>query len=418
VLKPISHRRSDMQKFGLSIIPLLFLGWWLSGSLAYAQRGRICGVIYTRDGETFEGPIRWDKNEAFWDDILDATKKREGRYREGRRRERYIEIFGLRISWEEKETEAEASSGIQFGYIKTLERRSRNRAVLELKNKQRITFYRSGTDIGPGVRGIIIWDPNEGEVELDWDDLELVEFSECEPEQIIRPEKRLYGRVETRRGDVFKGFITWDMDELFYSDILDGEQRRRTRKIPFKKIKAIERRSASSAWVTLRNGDRIRLSGTNDVDNDNRGIVVKDPNFGRVTIEWDDFQRVEFLDDGEKQLISYDEFEEPRPLYGVVYDEDGESYQGFIRWDDDETYTWERLDGEYRGVEVDVEFSQIAKIEKLSSHSVRVTLRNGNSFKLSGSNDVNDENKGIFIATEEGEEIELDWYDFDKVIFE
>ena len=406
-----------MKKILLPVICAVLLLLFLFNPTLYAQRGRICGVVHTRDGETFEGPIRWDRNEAFWDDILDATKKREGRHVEERRREKRISIFGLRISWDEEGTEIKASSGIQFGYIKTLERRSRNRAILELKNGESITFYGYGTDIGSGVREILIDDPREGEVELDWDDLDMVEFAECEPEQITKPQCRLYGEVETRRGDKFKGFITWDMDELFYSDILDGEEKRRTRKIPFKKIKAIVRRSSSSAWVYLRNGDRIRLSGTNDVDSGNRGIVVKDLNFGRVIVEWDDFDRLELLEEGEKYLMGYDEFDEIRPLYGVVYDEDGDSYEGFIRWDDDETYTWERLDGEYRDLEVNVEFSQIAQIEKISSRSCRVTTRNGNTFKLSGSNDVNDENKGIFVTTEDGDEIELDWYDFDKVIF-
>ena len=407
-----------MKKILLSVIcAVLLLLFFFSPNL-YAQRGRICGVVYTRDGETFEGPIRWDRNEAFWDDILDATKKHEGSHGEERRREKRISIFGLEIRWDEKGTdESKASSGIQFGYLKTLERRSRNRAILELKNGERITFYGSSSDVGSGVREILIEDPREGEVELDWDDLDMIEFAECDPDQIIKPEKRLYGEVETRRGDIFRGFITWDIDELFQSDILDGEERRRTRKIPFGKIKAIERRSSSSAWVYLRDGDRKRLSGTNDVDSGNRGIVVKDPQFGRVTIEWDDFDRLELLDGGEKYLVRYDEFEEIRPLYGIVYDEDGESYEGFIRWDDDETYTWELLDGKYRDLEVDVEFSQITKIEKISSRSCRVTTRNGNSFKLSGSNDVNDENKGIFVTTEDGEEIELDWYDFDRVIF-
>ena len=75
------------------------------------------------------------------------------------------------------------------------------------------------------------------------------------------------------------------------------------------------------------------------------------------------------------------------------------------------------LDGEYRGVEIDVEFAQIAEIEKASSRSCRVVTRSGNRFKLTGSNDVNDENKGIFVTTENGDEVELDWYDFDKVVF-
>jgi hypothetical protein len=73
-----------------------------STSLVYAGSGRICGTIHTRDGDTFEGPIRWDKNEAFWDDILDATKNREGRHEEGHGRERHIHIFGIHINWDEE----------------------------------------------------------------------------------------------------------------------------------------------------------------------------------------------------------------------------------------------------------------------------------------------------------------------------
>jgi hypothetical protein len=386
-------------------------------SSVHAQRGRICGTVHTRDGETFRGPIRWDKNEAFWDDILDATKRRDGSHRDARRREKTISILGIKITWDEEGSESSASSGIPFGYLESLERRSRNRAILTLKNGDQITFYGSGTDVGSGIRSIVIQDRDEGEVDLDWDDLDVVEFAECQPDEITEPETRLYGEVETRRGDTFKGFICWDMDELFYSDILDGEERHRNRKIPFGKIKAIERRSSSSSWVELRDGEKIRLSGTNDVDSGNRGIVILDPQFGRVTVGWDDFDRLEFLDDGDKHLVSYDQFDDPKPLYGVVYDEDGDSYQGHIRWDDDETESWERLDGEYKDVDLDVEFSQIAQIEKRSSNSVLVTLKNGNSFKLSGSNDVNEENKGIYITTDKGDEIELDWWDFDKVVF-
>jgi hypothetical protein len=404
-----------MKKINLIAVFLTSLFILPFASLIYAQQGRICGVIHTRDGDTFEGPIRWDKNEAFWDDILDATKEREGRHREGRRRERHINIFGIRISWDEDTGESKASSGIKFGHIQSLERRSRNRAVLHLKNGDEITLYGDGSDLGSGIREILIDDPEKGDISLEWDDLDEIEFKECG--KAGKEERRLYGQVETRSGETFKGFITWDVDELFESDILDGEGKGRTRKIPFGKIKAIERRSRNSAWVYLKDGDQIRLSGTNDVDSGNRGIEVKDPYFGRVTIEWEDFDRCEFLEGGEKYLKNYDEFDGGYPLYGIVYDEDGESYEGYIRWDDDETESWEMLDGEYRGLEVDVEFSQIESIEKKSSNAAKVTLKNGNSFKLEDSNDVNDENKGIFVTTKEGEKIEFDWYDFKKVVF-
>jgi hypothetical protein len=91
----------------LSLIFLFFLVPTL-----YAQSGRICGVIHTREGETFEGPIRWDKNEACWDDLINATKEREYASRSEGRRERHIDIFGLHISWDENNWESRSSSGI------------------------------------------------------------------------------------------------------------------------------------------------------------------------------------------------------------------------------------------------------------------------------------------------------------------
>ena len=43
------------------------------------ESGRIHGKIFTVDGDTYEGLIRWDKNEASWVDILDGTKELEHR---------------------------------------------------------------------------------------------------------------------------------------------------------------------------------------------------------------------------------------------------------------------------------------------------------------------------------------------------
>jgi hypothetical protein len=39
------------------------------------------------------------------------------------------------------------------------------------------------------------------------------------------------------------------------------------------------------------------------------------------------------------------------------------------------------------------------------------------SFELRGSNDVDEDNKGVFVETDEGDLEELDWDDFEKVEF-
>ena len=45
-----------------------------ASSFAADNSHRIYGKIITVDGDTFEGLIRWDKNEVSWVDMLDATK--------------------------------------------------------------------------------------------------------------------------------------------------------------------------------------------------------------------------------------------------------------------------------------------------------------------------------------------------------
>ncbi len=78
--------------------------------------------------------------------------------------------------------------------------------------------------------------------------------------------------------------------------------------------------------------------------------------------------------------------------------------------------TWEMLNGNYEDAQFDIEFGLIKSIEKISSRSSTVNLRDGRSFKLSDSNDVNSENKGIFIQTGK-DEVVVDWDEFEKIEF-
>ncbi len=399
----------------LSCLCLFLLAFFGAEDL-FSATGRIYGKIYTEDGDFFEGRITWDKNEGIWEDILDCTKSYRTPHYEGREKEEHVEIFGLRISWSKSGEYSSASMGIKFGHIQSIRPRSNQKATIYLKSGDKVKVKGYGTDVGSSVRGIVVDDPDYGTVKLDWSELDKVVF-ESEPEGLPKDDKkRLFGKLTTRDKDEFLGFITWDMDEIFSTDILDGEEDRKDWEIPFKNIKKIERRSRNSARVFLKNGEKLDLSGTNDVNSSLRGIQVEDPNFGRVEIEWGDFGEVEFLEESKQYLKAYDEYDGGKPLYGTVYTEDDDSYTGFITWDDDEKYTWEMLNGDYNDLEVMVEFGRIKSIKKRSFWGAEITLKNGNTFVLENSNDVNDENKGIFISTD-GEEYSIDWEDFEKVEF-
>jgi hypothetical protein len=415
-----------MKSFTLAVATGLLVLLAATGATA-DNEGRIYGKIITVDGDTFEGLIRWDKNEANWVDVLNGNKELdESVYDEfsSERRRKYsdrgakVEFFGLTISRDDGSVfnfSNSAESGMRFGHIKRLEVIGDDEALIILKSGEEVELSGGSTDIGTGIREIVIEDPDEGEIEFVWDDIEAIEFRSSRTDMQSNFGERLYGTLTTRRGETFTGYVCWDMDEIFTEDILDGSERNRSRKIDFGKISAIERYSSNGAMVTLANGDELLLRETNDVDDGNRGIVIGDPGFGQVTVDWDEFERLEFTRPSRE--VRYDDFDGGHKIYGTIYTEDGESYTGEIIWDADERYTWEILDGEYHDVEFDVEFGLIRMIEKKSYRSSLVTVLDGREFRLRGSNDVDEDNKGIFVKTDAGDRIEVDWDDFDRVEF-
>lgn len=406
-----------------NVLSLIILSsFLLTATVTAESSGRIYGVITTVNGDTFEGLIRWDKNEGNWVDILNGSKKVERnrkdkkskRKRYGRQNVVITEIFGIKFSAAGTYHNS-SQSDLRFGHIAKMKMLDDETVLLTLKSGQEFELTDGSTDIGSSVREIIIEDANEGEIEFIWEDIDQIEFSEAPAGIKSDLGERLFGTLYTRRGDNFTGYVCWDYDEIFTKDILDGDEKGRRRKIRFGKIASIERYSSSGATVTLKNGKEILLKGTNDVNRSNNGIIISDPGFGQVVIKWGEFKKLEFH--SATKELKYSDFDGGKKLVGKVYTEDGDTYEGIIRWDDDEEYTWEILDGEYRNIDFDIEFSLIQTIEKRSRSSSIITVLDGRSFRLKGSNDVNYENKGIFVMLDDGEEVEIDWADFEKVEF-
>lgn len=390
-------------------------------ALGADNSGRIFGRLTTIDGEEFTGLIRWDKNEVCWFDVLDGTKDLDDRYgdddRRRERRKRKIEIFGITVSDESSDWNwtSSAQSGVRFGHIRMLEVIDDQEALIELKSGHTVHLLQGSTDIGEDIREIIIEDDEEGQIELVWDDIETIEFMAADTDRPSTFGERLYGTLLTRRGDEYTGWVCWDIDEVFTSDVLDGEEKRRKRKIEFGQIAAIERYSSNGATVRLQNGEEVLLRGTNDVDDGNRGIIISDPGFGQVRVGWDEFERLDFK--SAPRMPRYDDFDGGSRLYGTVYTEEGDEYTGNIRWDDDESYGWELIDGDNRDIEFDIELSLIKEIRKRSYRSSIISVNDGREFRLRGSNDVDEDNKGIFIELDNGDIIEIDWEEFERVEF-
>lgn len=384
---------------------------------------RLYGRVTTLGGDVFEGFIRWGANEGSWTDLLNGNKElpsenvrdaeRLGMIDPAGEDEHGFEIAGIRITWGDDDPYPDqVSSGVRFGHVRRLRVVDDDALLLELKSGQEVELEGGSSDLWPDL---VVEDPERGRVELDARDLDRVEFMPVPSGASPPGGERLYGTLRTRDGHEFTGYVAWDQDEILGTDILDGDEGSRDREIPFGDITAIERNNSRSARVILRTGEEIVLDGSNDVDDDNRGILIADPGLGQVIVEWNDFSDLTFLPPPGRP--GYDAFDGGHQLRGIVVTRDGRELEGWIRWDNDEAQSWEILDGELRGVTFDVELGLVSVIERRSRRSAQVTLRDGRVFELEGSNDVDDGNKGIFIVDDRGDVSAVAWEDFREVRF-
>ncbi len=346
---------------------------------------RLYGTVTTVYGAEFTGYIRWDRNEGSWTDLLDATKPR----RRG----------------------GSSVSGIRFGHVDRIDVTGRSSASFTLRNGQRMELLANASDLGSGLRSLVVQEADGDVAEFEWRDLESIDFES--PGSTPPAESRMYGTLHTRTGLEFTGYVTWDIDEIYSTDILDGDWDGERMRIPFGEIASIERNGRRSSRVTLTNGRSYVLDGTNDVDGSISGIEISDATLGAVKLDWNDFDRVEFH--GTDDEVATANFDGGHALRGTVVDRFGDEYTGEIVWDADEEYTWEMLNGEIDGISLHVEFGQVERIER-ARDGARVTLRDGRTFDLTGSNDVDRGNRGLTIRTD-GRDYEVDWSDFAEVTF-
>jgi hypothetical protein len=373
--------------------------------------GEIHGTITTNDGRTLTGPVRWDRNENFWDDVLDASKD-DAVFVENREPSTF-RFLGLRLpSWGDAGTWTSSRFSIPVGHVQALEPLGGDRVRLELKNGESLEVRAGNSDLGSGMRELLVTDADSGVVDLKWESVRRVEFSPGPGTG--RDGERLYGTVRTRTG-AYTGFVSWDRDESLLDDVLDGDENGREQKIPFRSIRTIERAGSWGSHLTLTDGRTMTLEGSNDVDETNRGIAVRLPEVGTVEVRWSEFVSLALAP--APPSPGYDQFDGGKRLSGRVVTASGETLEGLIRWDRDEEYSWETLDGDSGDVSWAIPFANIRRLTRLTEGSGMVETRNGQQLELSNSNDVNRDNKGIVVTGSSRDAVELNWSDLESVEF-
>lgn len=416
----------------LATLALLMLASFTT--LQGQDEGFIYGKITTIDGKSFQGPLRWGKEEVYWTDMLNTAKEENDnlsflsrddekalneQYEKSHRNwddrwdDRWDNWFGNRWSNDSRDNRHQHQFACQFGEIKMIKPTGRERAELTLKNGKTIEVDGDGyNDIATRVK---IVDPEIGEIEISWSRIETVEFMSTPSKIENKFGEPLYGTVVTYGGS-FTGFIQWDHDERVSEDELDGDTEDGDVSIEFGKIKSIERNGSRSSYVELHSGRKMTLRGSNDVDSDNKGIIVTNAKFERVDIPWEEFKMVTFQKVQGKQK-SYDDFGSQKELSGVVKTIDGKSLKGKLIFDLDESYDFEVLQGKNGDIEYVIPFRTISTIRPKNYDNSDVTLKNGEKLILGDAQDVSEKNSGILVFDDNNKPTYITWNRIEEIAF-
>lgn len=257
----------------------------------------------------------------------------------------------------------------------------------------------------------------------------------------------IYGRITTRSGSVYEGRLRWNnKEEAFWGDFFNAAKedslyrryvprRERQRResievfgIPiglrwderdesrqlaarFGDLRRIEVERGDDATIIFKSGTRYEVDGgSNDIDGDTE-ITVWDRAASEIQVRWKEIQSIDFLPTPAGLTVS--DFR----LRGTVHTEDG-SFRGYIQWDQDECLSSDELDGETRDGDVSLRMGEIRSIERQTRNSSKVVLRDGRTFVLEGTNDVDASNRGIYVQDGRYGRVLVSWDAFRRVDFD
>lgn len=390
------------------------------------------GKVTTVSGDVYTGAIRWgtdnsQKAEVFWVELFNGTKtsndfmrflsKSEAEELSGKDEDNsWLSLdLGVLSIWEDKFSRSQHEFKARFGDIKSIEPLRRERAKVTLKNGAVLEITGSNSEDLGGSIGVM--DFELGEIKLSWSRVDKVEFSAAPKDYEETFGKPIYGIVNAGRKGTFKGLIEWDSDERFMDEILDGKDRDGDKKVPFRSIQKIEK-NRNGVDLTLRSGRTLYLTGSNDVNDGNRGIVIHDPEVGQVKVSWRDFEGLQINDD-ESLGMSYDEFPVSKGINATVVTIQGDEFKGLLAFDLDEAWEFEVLDANDDKVEYQIPFRNIKSIIPKNYNYSMVELKNGERLLLGDHRDVSSDNAGVLVfVSKSGDPEYIRWSKIDEIIFD
>jgi hypothetical protein len=385
-----------------------------------AAPGFLYGRVTTIDGATFEGRLRFGRDqEAFWGDYFNGRKTRnpwaayvpaERLPKERRRAHHFLGFwFG---PMQVRTAPLDRLLMARFGDIARVQASAR---VVQVTLKSGTVFDLPRSEASDFDDGVRVWMGTGGVVDLDSLRIRTIEF--LPTASLAGAPTRLHATVRTAHGE-FTGFIQWDRQECTGSDTLYTRNASGRLELPFDTVRSIARRSSGGALVTLTDGREIAVWKTQRGDG-NHGVYVDDRRYGRVLVPWEAFVRLDFspADSGP----AYGDFPPGRRLAGSVTTRDGRRLAGRLVYDLDESETSETLDAPSEGVDYTIPFGLVASIVLPAGGAgadqrADVTLQSGEELHLKREGDLGARNGGMLIFAADKQHPEyVPWSDVARI---
>lgn len=395
-------------------IATLALGLALVRPVAASDVGYLYGRVETVGGQTYKGQLRWGTEEAFWDDIFNATKAENENIRDLDDKSLDRVKAHKWSGWDFlgiQDPTFDHLFAIRFGDLKKIQVRGEDGLVVQFRNSEELKLKGGSNDVGAEVTVV---DPKSGEIGLKWSRIRSIEFLETPAKLEDKLGEPIYGTVTSGRVQ-YTGRIQWDNDECLTSDELDGHGSDGKVSIPFKNIATI-RKVPGGSLVRLNSGKEMRLNGTNDVNSENRGVVVVEPMIGTLKIGWQDFDEVRFTS-APNTGRSYAQYTPGEDLHGTVVTRAGKRLVGRLVFDLDESWDFEMLHGRNGDTEYLIPFREIARIRPRGGYKSDVELKVGLTIGLEDSEDVTRKNDGMLIFAGPGKPTYVAWREVSSVEF-
>lgn len=382
--------------------------------------GALWGTVSTRGGDEIAGFLRFDGGDLWWDDLF-AADRTESEWADRvdlgeisrERRDAYFATHGLfeRLAYalhDKGQVDLGRRLLCHYGRVESITMGEDAAEVVTIDGRRHAVRLHRGD-----LRGdLLIASAGGDSTEVDFDRVTSIVFASA-PSGSLPPWRRLRGAVATTRGPM-QGSIQWDVSENCDLDILDGKDQDGDHDVPMGDIAALVS-EGDATEVLLRDGGRLVLTGTNDVNGENRGIAVSDDDGMRTVVPWKHFVRLDLDPLGASGPARAD-FAAGGPLSGTVTDADGAEHRGQLAWDLDESWTWDLLDGEDQGWERSIPFALIAWLAP-QGPACEVELRDGRRLLLDEGNDVDDDNAGVLVMGPGGD-VRVPWARTARVVLD